>query len=83
MIQDKIRQEERKKRFYLCNGKKCMNCSMYQDMCYHTSDFKYALYQDKTVREWERVGDAYFERGGKRYAKHENTHTPDEVRNAG
>lgn len=43
--------------FYLCDMKKCENCSgRMQDLCRHTSDKTHAKYKDDTGRKFERNG---------------------------
>lgn len=49
--------------FYLCDMKKCENCSgRMQDLCRHTSDKTHAKYKDDTGRKFERNGAFLFEK---------------------
>lgn len=49
--------------FYLCDMKKCENCSgRAQDLCRHTSDKSHTKYKDDTGREFEQHGLFLFEK---------------------
>lgn len=46
MIKIKTKRQERpRKVFYVCNRKRCENCTPY---CHHTLDIEYALYKEHT-----------------------------------
>lgn len=44
---------------YLCNGKRCANCSSDKGLCFHTTDKHYAM--NKPPRKYERRGKYMFE----------------------
>lgn len=49
--------------FYLCDMKKCENCSgRVQGLCHHTSDKAHAKYKNDSRREFEQHGLFLFEK---------------------
>lgn len=54
-----IRTDE--KIFYLCDRTQCKNCSASYGLCFHTSDKTHAKYKDDERRQYEKMGDCFFE----------------------
>lgn len=41
--------KKQRKKFYICNGKRCEHCTgRAYDQCHHTTDIRYALYDEHT-----------------------------------